>query len=487
MHLQQFVDACETWATYGERLVTRGETLEICLAQRANMQAIFHSVADGLITLDADGRVLNLNRAFEALVGISEDEAAGAPVNEIVRGSLWSVEPMVREVLASGETIRERENVLAVNEGREARVVITCSRLLDAEGLPAGAVLTLRDITALRALESRLEARTSVERLVGSSHAMQEIYALIDQVAPTDSTVLVQGESGTGKELVADAIHQRSRRARGPFVKVNCSALSEGLLESELFGHVKGAFTGALNERTGRFELADGGTILLDEIGDLSETIQVKLLRVLQEREIERVGDTRVRRIDVRVITATHQPLRQRVAEGRFREDLFYRLNVIPIEMPPLRAHLEDVPLLARLFLTEMVDAVGKRMEQISPDAMRVLMDHRWPGNVRELRNAIEHAVVKARGDQILAEDLPREIVAGPSPAMVSQWSATATPQHRDAFMKVARPDDEAERGRILAILNETGWNRGAAAERLGMNRTTLWRKMRRLGITGGG
>jgi transcriptional regulator with PAS, ATPase and Fis domain len=299
---------------------------------------------------------------------------------------------------------------------------------------------------------------------------MQEIFALIDQVASTESTVLIQGESGTGKELIADAIHRSSRRADGPFVKVNCSALSEGLLESELFGHVKGTFTGAHQDRKGRFEMAEGGTLLLDEIGDLSETIQVKLLRVLQEREIERVGDSRTRPVDVRILAATHRPLRRLVEERRFRQDLFYRLNVIPLRVPPLRERREDVPPLAARFLEELRGTTGRSVDRISPDALRVLMDHRWPGNVRELRNAVEHAMVKCRGTTMMVEDLPRELI---------EESAGVT-----RIAKAKGGDARAmERERVRVALEEAGWNRTRAAERLGIDRSTLWRKMRRLGI----
>jgi transcriptional regulator with GAF, ATPase, and Fis domain len=249
-------------------------------------------------------------------------------------------------------------------------------------------------------------------------------------------------------------------------VKVNCSALSEGILESELFGHVKGAFTGALHDRAGRFELADRGTLLLDEVGDLPAATQVKLLRVLQEREIERVGDSRVRKVDVRILAATHRALRRLVEEGRFREDLFYRLNVIPVRLPPLREHREDVPVLVARFLAELADVTGKRIARVSPDALRVLVDHDWPGNVRELRNAVEHAMVKSRGPMLLVEDLPRELLEeAPVPA------------------RAVRRPASGERARVLEALERARWNRAAAARILGIDRSTLWRRMRKLDV----
>jgi PAS domain S-box-containing protein len=444
-------------------------SLEICMAQKANMEAIFHSVADGILTLDNDLQVVHANRAALRMLGTGEAELAGRPVGDVLRGGTVELEPLLRRTLADGRSIRAREGVLETRGG-DVRVELSTGRLVDLSGDVGGAVLVLRDITRVRDLEARLGDRTSLHAIVGRSHAMQEIFALIEQVAPTESTVLIQGESGTGKELIADAIHRSSRRADGPFVKVNCSALSEGLLESELFGHVKGSYTGAHQDRKGRFELASGGTLLLDEVGDLSDRIQVKLLRVLQEREIERVGDSRTRAVDVRILAATHRPLRRLVEEERFREDLFYRLNVIPLRVPPLRERREDVPLLAARFLEELRGTTGRSVERISPDALRVLMDHRWPGNVRELRNAVEHAMVKCRGPVLLAEDLPRELIE-------ESAGVTRTAKTRGADAR------SVERDRIRVALEESGWNRTRAAERLGIDRSTLWRRMRKLGI----
>jgi PAS domain S-box-containing protein len=444
----------------------RAGSLEVCMAQKANMEAIFHSVADGILTLDTELRVVHLNRAAASMLGTGSDEAAGRGVGEVLRGRLWDVEALARSTLDEGVGVEGRENLLGVRGEREIRVLLTTSRLHDRRGEVGGAVVVLRDITHERELEARLERRTQLHALAGRSHAMQELYALIENVARTDSTVLIQGESGTGKELVADAIHRSSARAGGPFVKVNCSALSEGILESELFGHVKGAFTGALHDRAGRFELADRGTLLLDEVGDLPAATQVKLLRVLQEREIERVGDSRVRKVDVRILAATHRALRRLVEEGRFREDLFYRLNVIPVRLPPLREHREDVPVLVARFLAELADVTGKRIARVSPDALRVLVDHDWPGNVRELRNAVEHAMVKSRGPMLLVEDLPRELLEeAPVPA------------------RAVRRPASGERARVLEALERARWNRAAAARILGIDRSTLWRRMRKLDV----
>ncbi len=449
--------------------------LQVCMAEKANMEAIFHSVGDGILTVDTELRVTNINRAARGMLAVSEEEAIGKRVGVIARGRLWEI-GLVAEETMQGDGVRERENLLVLPDGSDLRVLLGMNRIVDRQEKTAGAVLIFRDITHLRELEVRLEDRASLHALVGKSHAMQELYTLIEQVAPTDSTVLVQGESGTGKELIADAIHRSSRRQGAAFVKVNCSALSESLLESELFGHVKGAFTGATHDRKGRFESADGGTVFLDEVGDLTERIQVKLLRVLQEREIERVGDTRVVPINVRVIAATHQPLRKLVEEGRFRQDLFYRLNVIPIRVPPLRERREDIPALASVFLREMRARMDRNIERISRDALRAMLDHSWPGNVRELRNAMEHATVKSRGRSVLLEDLPMEIVEA-----TARVFARAVPGGAGAGAGSASPRDE--RKTILDALARAGGHRGRAAEILRIDRSTLWRKMRRLGI----
>ncbi len=449
--------------------------LEVCLAQKENMEAIFHSVADGIITVDTDLRISNLNRSAQKMLLVEPGDAIGRPVAEVCRCRLWDLEPLLDRTISRREPTRDRENILACDNGGELRVLIGTNHLLDLSGELAGAVIIVRDITYVREMETMLENRASLHNIIGSSHAMQEIFALIEQVAPTDSTVLILGESGTGKELVADAIHRSSRRQKGPFIKVNCSALSESLLESELFGHVRGAFTGATHDRMGRFELADGGTIFLDEIGDLGPSVQVKLLRVLEEREIERVGDTRTVRIDTRILTATHQPLHSLVEEGRFRADLYYRLRVIPVDMPPLRERRKDIPALASAFLGQVIDQVGKEADRISPDALRAMMDYPWPGNVRELRNAIEHGLVKARSKTILLEDLPREIIESTDRPSAPGFG----PDTKTSRASARQRDIES----IRAALESTGWSRGRTAALLGIDRSTLWRKMKRLDI----
>jgi transcriptional regulator with GAF, ATPase, and Fis domain len=303
---------------------------------------------------------------------------------------------------------------------------------------------------------------------------MREVFDLVEMIRDSDSTVLIQGESGTGKGLLAQALHRLSPRHQHPFIKVSCAALPETLLESELFGHERGAFTGAIRDRKGRFELADKGTIFLDEIGDLSPTVQVKLLRVLQEQEFERLGGTQTIRVDVRVIAATHRDLPRLMREGKFREDLYYRLNVIPVQLPALRERRSDLPLLVDHLLDRFASLGKGKAATISPRAMAILMDHHWPGNVRELENALEHAVVCSRGSVIEPEALPRALLV---PAQPPAAPGAAVPP-----ILPKPPADERER--ILRALESCRWNRGRAATYLGMDRTTLWRKMQRLKIT---
>ena len=310
-----------------------------------------------------------------------------------------------------------------------------------------------------------------IQGIVGASKAMVDVYTLVARVAPTPNTVLVQGETGTGKELIARAIHARSRRSDRPFVPVDCGALAEGLLESELFGHVKGAFTGAVSDKRGLFEAASGGTCFLDEIGEISPCAQARLLRVLQEREVRRVGGTDTSKVDVRVIAATNKDLAALVAEGRFREDLFYRLSVVTIVLPPLRARPEDIPLLAAHFLDAYVAANDQAPCAISPEAMDRLVAHDWPGNVRELQHAVERGAVLRSSGEIRPEDLPPTLSG-------SGAAAAATPRAPMSLHEVIR-------GHLRRVLVEARWNKKLAAQLLGVHRRTLYRLTKRHGISG--
>jgi DNA-binding NtrC family response regulator len=322
------------------------------------------------------------------------------------------------------------------------------------------------EVTALR---QELHTRYHFENLIGKSRAMQEVFKLIEQVAASRSTVMVYGKSGTGKELVAKAVHYNSQRTTKPFVAVNCAAIPAELLESELFGHEKGAFTGAIATKVGKFELATGGTLFLDEVGSMRLDLQAKILRALQEREIERVGGTRTIKIDVRVLAATNRDLKRAVEEGAFREDLYYRLNVVPITLPDLKDRQEDIPLLANHFMRKFAPESNPHIREISKEAMAILLSYPWPGNVRELENVIERAVTLGRGDAIMPEDLPPHLAGGAGPV-------------ERALAHEASLED-LERDYIQSVLRRTKWHQIRAATILGIDRRTLYRKIRRYGI----
>ena len=439
------------------------EQLQSCMMQRQNLEAIFNSVADGIIAVDIDLRVSNLNEAAQHIIGYTRQEAVGESCADVLGDG--SQEGLCA-LFAQRCDANGVEVAIVDRQGRRRHLTVSTRILRDEDAEERGVVAIVRDNTELETLRQQLEARGSFHDMVGKDHRMREVYQLVDDLSDSDATVLILGESGTGKELVASAVHGSSHRKDGPFVKVNCSALSENLLESELFGHVRGAFTGAVRDKLGRFERAHGGTIFLDEIGDISSGVQLKLLRVLQEREIERVGSSDTIAVDVRVIAATNRDLRTLIAEGRFREDLFYRLHVMPIELPPLRQRKEDIPLLVQHFIDIYNARTGRQIEAIDHAALAVLLDHEWPGNVRELENAIEHAFIKCRGQVLMPECLPahlhRERPVGSVPLTAPR-----------------RP----ERERVVQALEQCHWNRSDAAEVLGMHRTTLWRKMKEWGL----
>lgn len=441
--------------------------IEGLLAEKENLEAILDSVTDGILAHDLEMTITNFNKAAEGITGFSREEAIGKKCIDLFQVKLCGEDCALCQSLDNKMGLRDREVEIQRRDGESRLVLLSTAVLRDKERRIRGAIAVLRDITEISSLRQELKGRYSFGNLVGKNHRMQEVYELIEAVADSEATVLIEGETGTGKELVARAIHYHSPRAELPFVKVDCSALSENLLESELFGHVKGAFTGAIKDKAGRFELAHGGSIFLDEIGEISPVIQLKLLRILQDREIERVGDARVRKVDVRVIAATNKHLREMMLQGKFREDLYYRLNVVPISLPSLRERREDIPLLAEHFIERFNREAKNKIYGISREALGRLLDFDWRGNIRELQNAIEHAFVKCRGRTIQPEHLPATIL-----------QAKKETDCRSCRRPVSAPATP-ELTTILDALKETGWNRSRAARQLGIDRTTLWRKMK--------
>jgi two-component system, NtrC family, response regulator HydG len=430
----------------------------------AGFRAIAAVLREGVVLLDTDLRIRDLNPAAERILGRSAEELVGLPVCSLF-GEFECPEDTLAASLRGGRAILDFQTTVRLPGDRRGQVLVRTAPLQRRQGGGEALAMILGDVTEETQLRRQSQLRSSLGGLVGRDGRMRELFDLIERVAPSDATVLIRGESGTGKELVARAVHDRSRRAAGPFVAVNCSALAETLLESELFGHVRGAYTGAVADRRGRFEEARGGTIFLDEIGDVSPAVQVKLLRVLQERVVERVGDSRPVPVDVRVVSATNRDLEHLLASGRLREDFYYRLKVVRLDIPPLRERREDIPALADHLLARH----GHDAVTIAPDALARLMRHDWPGNVRELENALEHALVLSPDRILRREHLPPEIGADAVGNLAGLHG-------------VARGSAQ-ERQRLLAALQATGWNRTRAARRLGIDRTTLWRKLKEHGL----
>ncbi|MBI5044246.1 MAG: sigma 54-interacting transcriptional regulator, partial [Nitrospirae bacterium] len=362
------------------------------------------------------------------------------------------------------------EAIIRNKEGKPIPISFSTAFLKDEESNIIGGVEIFRDLSIVKNLIEQLQGKYSFSNIIGKNHKMQKIYDLIQQVAHTDTVVLITGESGTGKELIARAIHYNSSRKDKPFIKVDCASLVESLLESELFGHVKGAFTGAISDKAGRFELADGGTIFLDEIGNIGLTSQAKLLRVLQNGEFERVGESKTNKVDVRVIAATNIDIKKAVREKKFREDLYYRLKVVSIHLPPLRERKEDIPLIVRHFVDRFNKSMGKEVINIFPGAMEMLMRYNYPGNIRELENIIEHAFIRCNGNTIFPHHLPEDFLHDEKGFI-------------EGILKSKRPFEDLERRLILKVLDETNWAYQEAASRLGISRATLWRKIKRHGI----
>lgn len=432
---------------------------------RLNLEAIFRSVKDAIITIDKDMFILEVNEAAEKICGMPRD-AIGKSIESIQTICNCHCLDTLKETIRNKHPV-EVLHTECGHSGRHKQVVtLNTSPLINKKDEFYGAVMVVRDDTRLNELERDLGERRRFHNIIGQNRQMQKIYSLIEDLADVQTTVLIGGESGTGKEVVAEAIHYKGNRRNKSLVKVNCSALSENLLESELFGHVKGAFTGADRDRTGRFQMADGGTIFLDEIGDLSPQMQLRLLRVLQDKVFERVGDSTPIKADVRVIAATNRDLSQKVGRGEFREDLYYRLKVVEILLPPLRERRDDILMLVDYFIQIFNDKFNKKVSAISENVKKIFLDYSWPGNVRELEHALEHAFVIARQDTITVDMLPHNFIDQPAKNLTSSIDEAAT-----------GPDA------LLDALKRAGGNKSKAARLLGINVRTIYRKIEKYNI----
>ena len=442
----------------------------------------FASLGRVCLALDVDYRIRHVSPMLDDLLGPGAAERyRGRPVTELLGAELFGPEGPIRAALAAGERREGWRAWLPDPSGERRPTSVTAAPLRSLGGAcdPEAVYLIVLRPAAPDVGEPAGPARSS--GLIARSPGMQRVLRLVESLDHSDVSVLIGGESGVGKEVIAQEIHARSPRRERPFVAVNCAALPDALLESELFGHVRGAFTGALKDRTGRFELADGGTIFLDEIGDLPLVVQAKLLRVIQERAFERVGDSRTVSVDVRILAATHRDLRREVAARRFREDLLYRLRVFPIDVPPLRERVEDVAPLARRLLARSAARTGREL-RLSPEALRVLETYSWPGNVRELQNALEFAATVARGQTLQPENLPPELLQPATPT-----DPEAPPLGEPSAAGRGRPTrrrDPPARDRLLSLLAEHRWHIGDTSRALSVSRSTLWRWMRELRLS---
>ncbi len=446
------------------------------------VSTIFESIGRGLICLNSSFQVVHASSGLDDFLGEGTcDAVIGKKVEAVLGVDLFGPDGSIRKALSAGERREGWGATFQTDDIQPKLVSITAAPVQHKN--PEICDPRVAFVVVIRPTEEDVlqasATSTIFSGLIARSSSMLRIFSLIEHLSESDATVLISGDSGTGKELIARAIHVHSPRRRGPFVAVNCGALPGELLESELFGHVRGAFTGAVRDRNGRFELAKGGTIFLDEIGDMPLHLQVKLLRVLQEKTFERVGDSHTRSTDARIIAATNKDLPKAVLDGEFREDLYYRLRVVPISVPPLRSRREDIePLIRHLF--SRVSRRHDRAVILSPEAMRDLLSYDWPGNVRELENALEYAVAVSQTQTIHPQDLPLEITAT-DPLHQPNPPQSPSADHRQTQAPLAAtPEYE----RIRATLDQYHWRRAEAAEALGMSRTTLWRKMRELGLT---
>ena len=429
---------------------------------------ILDSIGEGLFTVNKDFKINYFNSAAEKITGYRKEEALGRFCKHLFKSNKCFTHCPIAQILESGKNIYDVESQIRNKNGSSIPIKLNAAVLRSNGNEPVGGVISFRDISDLEFIRKSYAIKNQYMGIIGHSKKMQEIFELIEEISDSDATVLVQGPSGTGKEIIANAIQASSLRNNKPFIKVNCSVFSPQLLASELFGHVKGAFTGAIKDRPGRFKMADTGTLFLDEVGEMPLQMQLQLLRVLQEGTFERVGESVTRQVDVRVIAATNKNLQKSIKDGSFRDDLFYRLNVIPIEVPPLRDHSEDIPYLVKHFIQKFSLIYKKEIDDIEDQALEQLINYSWPGNIREMENAIEYAFARSKDLKII------KICKLPQPIRES------IPCFENQSAKLSSNNENLV---LNELLHKHQWNKTKVAEELGIGRTTLWRKLKKYNL----
>lgn len=444
------------------------------MAVEDKTRIILDSVADGVFTVDQQWRITSFNRAAEEITGIKREEAIGRHCWNVFRASICETKCALRETMRTSRPIVNQSIFIVNSSGERLPISISTALLKDEQGAVMGGVETFRDLSVVEQLRKELEGKHSFFDIISKNAEMHRLFGILEQVAESNTTVLLVGESGTGKELFAKAIHSLSHRREGPIITINCGALPDNLLESELFGYKAGAFTDAKKDKPGRLAMAEGGTLFLDEIGDISPALQVRLLRVLQDKVYEPLGSTRSVNADVRIVAATNRDLDELLLKGEFRRDLYYRINVARLILPPIRERREDIPLLAEHFIRRFNRLIGREIHGISPEVFHLLMSHDFPGNIRELENILEYATVVCKENIIGPEHLPdylRRRITEKGQKPKDEWAPDAPSL------------DDMERGFIYEALRKNDWNRQATAKQMGIHPTTLWRKIKRLNL----
>lgn len=426
---------------------------------------ILDSIADGVFTVDNDWKITSFNRAAEKITGVSREDAIGKLCYEVFHASICETDCALHRTMESGKSVINKSIYIVNQTGKPFPVSISTAILRDEYGHIIGGVETFRDLREIEELRKKINKNYSFQDIISKNHRMEKIFSILPDIAESDSNVLIEGDSGTGKELIARAIHKLSGRKKKPLIVINCGALPDTLLESELFGYKAGAFTDAKKDKPGRFALAEGGTVFLDEIGDISASMQTRLLRVIQEKTYEPLGSVTACKANVRIVAATNKNLISLVEEGRFRQDLYYRLNVMKIFIPPLAERKEDIPLLVNHFIHRFNSIKGKDIQSISDEALSLLMKHNFPGNIRELEHIIEHTFILCKGTVILSEHLPEQFISS----------------HPVQYQKKSLKD--MEKHVIYEALRKNNWNKKETAQELGIDKTTLWRKVKLFGL----